>query len=326
MAQILFSTHATADTGFGHAARCARLAALLAARRTGLDIALEGEFSDSALSRLAATPAVRFARSPERAGVAVYDRMDDIQDPEVWDTHRLDGLRRRARAVLFMANGTHDPRVPGGVTAIGYKPGGPAPRPPHLLWGLDYAPVAREMLPQAPVPRVYDTALVALGGAHGPQGLWTVLDALSRLPAIRHIDIIDSPVNPLASTLPDLRTGQSHAILCGVPSLTPYLATAGVVIASYGHLGYEALACGAPLCLVGQKAFQVTYAGRLAQLGLCVAAGALAGADPAHLADAIAATVRDAEGFSRAARGAIDGCGLDRIADLILRALDGAAA
>ncbi len=326
MAQILFSTHATADTGFGHAARCARIAGLVAARMPSLDIVVEGAFSDSARARLDAMPGFRLAAPGETAEVAIYDRMDDIQAPEVWDPAHLDDLRRRCRSVLFMANGRRDPEVPTDVTAIGYKPGGPPARPPRLLWGLEFAPVARDMVPARPMARKDDSALVALGGAQGTEGLLAVLEALSRIDAIRHVDLIDSPVNPVAAPLPGLRADQSQTVHRGVPSLTPYLASAAVVVASYGHLGYEAIACGAPLCLVGQKPFQADYADRLAELDLCVSAGLLAESGPDRLTEAISVTLSAGDRLGRAASAAVDGRGLDRIADVILRTLGRAAA
>ncbi len=326
MAQILFSTHATANTGFGHAARCARLAGLLAARRPSLDIALEGAFSDSARARLAAMSGFRLTAPGEPADVAIYDRMDDVQAPEVWDPAHLDDLRRRCRSVLFMANGRRDPEMPAEVTAIGYKPGGPPARPPRLLWGLEFAPVAGDMVPALPMVRQHDSALVALGGAQGSDGLLAVLDAMSRIDALRHVDVIDSPVNPIAAPLPGLRANQSQSVHRGVPSLTPFLASAAVVIASYGHLGYEAMACGAPLCLVGQKPFQADYADRLAERGLCISAGLLADNGPEGLTEAISATLSAGDQLGRAASAAVDGRGLDRIADLILSALGRAAA
>ena len=101
-------------------------------------------------------------------------------------------------------------------------------------------------------------------------------------------------------------------------SVAALLGQAGVVLTSFGNLGYEALALGAPLCLLGQKRFQVDLAKTFETLGLAVSAGHMETTGAAALADAIDRTRREAAALSDRARRLIDGRGLDRIAQLIL--------
>lgn len=315
----MFITDATAETGFGHAARCARVAERLEELAGGIDIVFEGRFSDQARQGLENLSTARLVPvgATESSRVAVHDTMVDPENPEAWDRERFESARARAGHMIFMANGTTRPDLPDGVDCIGYKPGGPDPAPPSLRWGLEYAPVSSAMLPSRPVARDATRALVALGGAKDDRALRLALSALARIGPIAHIDILLSPVNRFAPDESHQRPGQTLEFHRNLPTVSPLLAAAGLVVASYGHLGYEALALGAPLCLVGQKRFQATYATRLAERGLCVAAGHADELDEESLAQSIAETMRRAPTLSGAARAAIDGRGLDRIAEII---------
>ena len=321
MADVIFHTHATADTGFGHAARCGRLAGLLASARSGCAIVFEGDFDDGARTSLTSLVPLTIATGGETARLGIYDRMDDIEDPEAWSPERLDDLRGRCTRVVFLANGIHRPGVPADVTVIGYKPGGPTSAPPKMHWGLDFAPVA-PMAAEGIVPGESDRALLALGGARGPGGARTALQALSMVEQIKNIDVLVSPVNQVEPSRDWVRTDQTLTSHRGVPSVAPLIARAGIVLASYGHLGYETLALGRPLCLVGQKAFQADYAERLAAAGLCVAAGRLDSLDATTLAAALRQTLAAADDMSVAARASVDDRGLDRIAALLGELLD----
>jgi spore coat polysaccharide biosynthesis predicted glycosyltransferase SpsG len=322
---IVFYTHGLPETGFGHAARCAKISALIKKKRSRTMMTFAGEFSDSARAWLQSFGAIDvFCVEPAPATVGIYDRMDDIENPEVVDYRRLQFLLDRCSRVILFANGRVIPDVPEGVTVIGYKPAWVSPQPPRLYWSLEFAPVAEEASTTATL-RAPGRALVALGGARGSTGLRTVMNAIAALPQISFVDVLDSPVNPLTPETDWLRGDQKLQTHRGVASVSPFLWRAGLVIASYGHLGYEALACGAPLCLVGQKTFQALYADRLAERGLCVSAGLLANLTVEQLASALASTLASAEALSSAARKAVDGRGLERIVGIILDRLEQAA-
>jgi len=322
---VVFFTHALVETGFGHAMRCARLAGLLKKMRPSTSVAFAGEFDQRAMTLLQSiAPLEAVSAEPLPAAVGIYDRMDDTEEPSAFDQGKLALLTQRCKSVIFFANGLQQPQVGGNVTVIGYKPGDVHSHPPRLFWDLRYAPVAIDA-PGDTVPRDRSRAFVALGGARGMEGLRKVLTAIARLPSIVSVDVLGSPLNPVAGSIGEcVRPDQDLRVHQNVEDLSAFLRTAGLVIASYGHLGYEALAYGAPLCLVGQKQFQAQYAERLAASGLCVAAGLLAHTTASMLADKFGQTLRSADALSKSAREAIDGHGLARIAELILACLEAA--
>jgi spore coat polysaccharide biosynthesis predicted glycosyltransferase SpsG len=318
---IMFLTHASANTGFGHAARCAKLSSLLKKKRPAIETIFTGEFSNEAKHWVEAFGAVdAFASDPSPAAIGVYDRMDDAEDPEVVDVDRVRALRDLCGQVILFANGHSLPRLESGVTVIGYKPAAVVSRPPRVYWSLEFAPVFDDV--PATSQRNPHRVFVALGGAEGDRGLRTVCEALRLLPQITEVDVLDSPVNPLEPDPGWLRADQRLATHRRVPSVAPFLAGAGLVVASYGHLAYEALACGSPLCLLGQKAFQARYADKLAARGLCIAGGLLFERTAQQLAHSFGAALAAADTLSAAATRAVDGKGLERVADLIIERLE----
>jgi spore coat polysaccharide biosynthesis predicted glycosyltransferase SpsG len=316
---IMFSTDATARTGFGHAARGAQLTRLLRGKYPNVSVAMCGEFEEFASRRLTAEFDLKLLNQKEfyRATVGVYDTMVDSEEPEAWDSDRLEGLRERCDSVVFFANGVVLPDVPSDVIVVGYKLGGPTPHPPMLHWGLNYAPVSQDIVADIGVRREPASVFVALGGAQGSKGIKKVLNALALSQSIGQVSILQSPVNPIVIEDDWLRADQNIQRLNGVRSVGPYLQAAGMVVASYGHLGYEALACGVPVCLVGQKRFQALYADRLESHGLCVSAGLLLETEIKSLHESIERCRRQSQALSTQAKNMIDGKGLDRITYLL---------
>jgi spore coat polysaccharide biosynthesis predicted glycosyltransferase SpsG len=316
--KLLFVCDAHTAMGFGHASRCLHLARL-AAHRARVDVAFQGTYTDRARQRLLATLPGLVLHAPDRtvpADVAVVDRMTDTENLEVWDADLIDAVRRSSGRVIYLASGVTAPACPPDVECIGYQPGGPAPAPPTLRWGFEYAPVAMDDAAQGPA-READRALIAFGGSPDHRALTLTLDAVRRCAAIRHVDVLLSPVS--AASPPALRVGRHQTIdvQSNVPSIRPLLERAGIVVASYGHLGWEALSLGAPLCFVGQKQFQIDLAGRLAQQGLAVSAGGTDDGASDRIVDALGRLLAEAPAFSRRAAAAVDGRGLSRIADII---------
>jgi spore coat polysaccharide biosynthesis predicted glycosyltransferase SpsG len=146
----------------------------------------------------------------------------------------------------------------------------------------------------------------------------TALAALAHVETVKAVDILLSPVNPAQPDASLLRPDQTLTTHSAVPDIVPLLSHAEVVLASYGHLGYEALALGRPVCLIGQKRFQAAYAERLQQAGLAVAAGLVEALQPAALAAALRETFAASGRIAAMARRHIDTRGLQRTADLIL--------
>ncbi len=327
MTDVLFVCDATPDTGFGHAGRCMQLATLMRRQRPGLRIGFQGTYADSAYQRITSgAPGVTVHRNSGAmpSTLAVIDTMDDTEDPDAWDSDRVHNVSTQARSVAFIANGTRAPKLDAGITCIGYQPGDAVADPPRVFWGLEYAPVSSAALTSAPIRRSSDRALVALGGAKDDHGLNLALGALAQIEQIAHIDILQSPVAPFRPNPAHLRPGQTFSLHANVPTVQPLLSAATLVVASYGHLGYEALAAGAPLCLLAQKLFQEVYADRLEELGLAISAGRAGECSTDKLALACAQTLESAQTLSRRARSVVDGRGIDRIASILLAKLQAA--
>ena len=323
MIDALFVCDASPATGFGHLARCMALATALRAQRDDLQIAFAGQYTERARRRLAAAlTAVQLTSVTElpEARLAVIDRLADPNDMNSWDDRLAQHVSKRAHSLFSILSGVVAPKADGFVR-IGYQPGGPRAAPPGLLWGFDFAPVAAGLLEYPEVDRDAQSALLALGGDPHGGAFELTLEALKALADIRRIEILASPTGAPVMPTQFLRARQQIVVHEGVPSVAPLLRRAGVVIASHGNLAYEAMALGAPLCLVGQKPFQAALANSLSERGLAVNAGLAVSIDAAALAASIAHTIAQAGQLSERARRAIDGRGLERISALLWRAL-----
>lgn len=319
MIDVLFLSDGGPTVGFGHVSRALQVAGLLKKAAPDINLAFQGRLADSVQARIAAAipqAAILSPAAQDRAHVGVYDTMDDDEDPAFYDADRLASLVRRCGRVVFMANGLEPPALPDNVIGIGYKGGDRNNLPAGQHWGWAYVPVAvNAATAVAPEP---GRILVALGGGQSDVPMQTVLAALAELAEVRAVDILLSPVNPARPDASLLRPDQTVTTHIAVPDIVPLLSRADVVLASYGHLGYEALALGRPVCLVGQKRFQAVYAEWLQQAGLAVAAGLVETLQPQALAAALRETFAAADRMTAAARQRIDVQGLQRTATLIL--------
>jgi len=320
---LLFVCDAGDDCGFGHASRCAAIARLVQQRRSEVSLAFQGRFTEGAL-RVLSLPDTREPTSQIAARVAVVDRMADPQDMNACSPELLRELSERTHQLIYIASGVHAPALPAGAICVGYQPGGPAARPPGLRWGLQYAPVGSGLTAGDTV-RDPGSALIALGGAPDLRATELVLNALAQLDSVQRIDLLASPVSGAVDELRAGRADQRLQLHVGVENVAPLLAGAGLVVASYGNLAFEALALGAPLCLVGQKLFQVELAAVFEQRDLAISAGL---ADDLSLESLVASLRRTvSRSAALAAKGpkVIDGRGLDRLADMVVEALDAGA-
>lgn len=309
-----------ARTGFGHVARCLHLARLGRDAAAGrMEICFQGSYSDTTARRIRETlPDVdlRAETDVADADVAVFDRLGH---PDELNSHAgplIAQVAARAARMIYIASGTTAPALPETARCVGYQPGGPEPAPPRCVWGWDYAPVAPDLLAFRGTAREPCRALVALGGHPDGAPVHLALSALGRFESIRHIDVLLSPVVDAGDLRPAAH--QSLARHSGVPSVGSLLARAGLVIASFGNLAYEALALGAPVCLLAQKPFQSLLAGKMAGLGLAVDAGLADELDDEALVNAIARTRALAPTLTRRGPATVDGLGLTRIVRLIV--------
>lgn len=324
---LAFVCNGDSQNGFGHVARCLQLAGLLRRSLKPREIVFQGTYSPAVAERIRATlPNVAIRPEEDRIDSALVV-VDRLGKPDELDSHPLELLDRlagRVRRLVYLASGTSAPPTRPGQICIGYQPGGPTPAPPSLLWGFDYAPVAADLLRFGKRSRRMNHALIALGGASDARGLQLALEALDDLSEIETVDILASPTMSLA--LPGGKSRQDYRIYRSIPSVGPLLAKAGLVVASFGNLFYEALALGAPVCLLAQKPFQQELATRAVGLGLAVDAGAVAVVSGSALAARLRETIASAETLSRRGPRAVDGRGLDRIAAAIVNSLDREAA
>lgn len=316
--RVSFVCNGDSRTGFGHVARCLQLAQLGTAALGTIEVAFQGSYSEAAARRIREVlpdAALRPEETVADADVAVFDRLGD---PDELNSHAEALAARvadRTGRLIYIASGTEAPRLPDDALCVGYQPGGPGSAPPALLWGWDYAPVAPDIRSHRGTVRDPGRVLVALGGNRDDAPLHLAMAALARFRAIRQIDVLLSPVVEAA----DLQAG-AHQSVCrhgNLPSVGPLLARAGLVIASFGNLTYEALALGTPVCLLAQKPFQHDLARAMADLGLAVDAGMADDTDDAALATAIARTRALAPTLTERGPATVDGLGLQRIAGLI---------
>lgn len=323
MNDVLMRFDAGPSVGFGHAARCIKVARRLAA--AGAQVAFEGVYAAESRTTMDALAPGTPVFAPGEGGlarVAFIDLMVDPEDPDAWDPQTVDCLRRRAEHTIYLSSGFELPDLPADMLCIGYQPVEAIPQRPGLRWGLAYSPVESEdpalsEPSEAPEPgRVF----VALGGAPDATALDAVLAGIANDPDVHAVDVLCSPaMNDLIAprTLP----GKKLDFHRGVPSVYPLLARAELAIASFGNLCYEALHAGAALTIVGQKGFQVRCAGLFERLGLAASAG-LATPDLASRLPAVLRRVRgDARGMRARGRAAVDGRGIARIADVVREVL-----
>jgi hypothetical protein len=183
------------------------------------------------------------------------------------------------------------------------------------LWGYEFAPTC--LTGRGSRSRDPDRLLIALGGNRTSAALKTAMFGAFEFGSFRAIDVLLSPVGTVDPPPPV--PGVALQILRGVPDVEPLLRSAGTVLTSAGNLCYEALACGAPVCLLAQKQFQADLARRLADEGLAVNAGRAETCSPSDVANALAATSARAAGLSARGAARIPHDGLLRIADIVGR-------
>ena len=316
--RLSFVCNADARSGYGHLARCLALAGLSESALGGSRITFQGTFSDDAAQRIRATlprASIRPERQSRDADVAVIDRLGT---PDSLNSHAedvIDAVAGRADRLIYIASGTEAPALPAGAVCIGYQPGGPPAAPPKLLWGLEFAPVPPGLAAYGRDERDPARALVALGANPDDAPLQTALAALAQLAEIRSIDVLLSPV--VAETRLQAAAHQTLQLHRNIPSVGPLLGRAGLVIASFGNLAYEALSLGAPLCLLAQKAFQLDLSQRMADLGLAVNGGLAQELSASAVAEKMRETRALAPELTRRGARAVDGNGLERIARII---------
>lgn len=315
---IIFYCNGGSDQGFGHVSRCIILAGILEQDRSGRSISFCGDYDGEVLKRIRrACPTVTIEPSGNfsPAAVAVIDRMTNKWDPSDWDDDFLGAVRRASGAVVHIGSGIRGPAPAGNMICIGYQPCAELEPRPGLYWGLEFAPVPPGLRRVAERRPDRHRAFVGIGGGGDADSLSTVLSALEDVDQIYAIDVLISPVAEY-----DLSTDVTKKPVTfhqNVPSVAPFLARAGLVIASHGNLLFEALALGTPVCAVGQKEFQSEYGELFEKMGLAISGGILGTVESRALTVLFERTLENAEQLSAKAYAEIDDQGLIRTARLI---------
>jgi spore coat polysaccharide biosynthesis predicted glycosyltransferase SpsG len=291
------------------------LAKILQNQSSYLDIYFSGTFTEYAVKWILSKVKVKFCNISD-SKVAIYDRMDDTENPEIISNKDILKIKNKSKNLIVLANGRKVPELIDGITIIGYKLGQVKHNPPNIYWGLDYAPVNTKNYNKFKI-RDKNKIFIALGGAKDTKSTEKVLKAVSLIKQIKQIDILDSPVNPIDKIEIEIRNDQKINYYKNIPSVDSHLIESGIVLASYGHLGYEALAFGAPLCLIGHKKFQTEYANYLSKELLCISAGFVENISVNEIKDFIEQTLKNSCILSKNAKNVIDGLGLTRIANII---------
>ena len=103
-----------------------------------------------------------------------------------------------------------------------------------------------------------------------------------------------------------------------IPDVAPLIERAGMVLVSAGNLAYEALALGAPVCLIGQKPFQLDLAEGLAARNMAVNAGLLSEITVEELVLSLEDTLGRSETLSALSAKQVPINGLPRLVETIL--------
>ena len=118
---VVFHSHASSLTGFGHASRCVKIASHLNAMDTNLKLGFTGSYSNNALMLMEKICPIDLV-DKAKARVSFYDRMDDPERPQIYDKKLLDKVIANSEKIIFQANGLYPPDLPENVICVGYKP------------------------------------------------------------------------------------------------------------------------------------------------------------------------------------------------------------
>ena len=324
LADLRFVVDATVESGFGHVARCLRLMELVSATAPQKKILFQGTFSGDARERVSAAlgaERIMIPDAPIQATVSVIDRMSDAVDINAWDQALTKRIAGSSGSTIAIFSGDKPPRMPPEVIALGYQPrDGDVPE--GWLWGLNYAPVESDFvtLPNG-MERWPESGrlLIAMGGSVETTGITEAMTGALQTPAVDKIDVLMSPLSIGSAEVRAKFDSPRVNWLSQVEDIRPLLMGAHVVLTSYGNLGFEALALGCPVCFLAQKPFQERMAERMAARGVATNAGISGVANTYAIVSTLSRTFDGADELSRNALQLIDGRGLDRIRDIILR-------
>ena len=320
MKKLVFFTHASEQVGFGHLSRCLKISKILSSdyRNKDFRIYFNGEINNSIKSWIKKNHKINFNKII-RPDLAIYDRMDDHRNPENIDNKYFSEIKERSKKTILFANGKKLPeaKLLNNTLVIGYKITNKIKLPNNVFWDLKYAPVNIKKSKNS----LKNNILIALGGYKGSANIAKVLKAISFLNSVKTIDFLQSPVNIIDLKKEILSDKQTLRIHKNVKNIESLICNAGIIITSYGHLAYEAIACGKPTCLLNQKVFQNIYADDLSDEKLCINAGLIKKLSIEQIGFFLNKTIRQTNIIKANIKNKIDGKGLIRISKIILKQL-----
>ncbi len=316
MKKVVFFTNSGEKVGFGHLSRCLQISKILNSyKNKNFKIYFNGDIDYSIKSWIRKTQNISF-NTIIKPDIAIYDRMDDPKDPEKININYFRDVKKRSRKVIFFANGKKivNPKLLENVTVIGYKITSKVKLSKNVLWDLKYAPVNIKKSKTS----LKNNILIALGGNKGITNINKILRAISYLHSIKTIDFLQSPVNIVDLKKDILLESQKLRVYKNIKNTNNLIRNAGLIITSYGHLAYEAIACEKLICLFNQKIFQNNYANDLSKEKLCVNAGLIKKLSIKQIVFFLKETISQRKIIKTKIRNKIDGEGLIRISKIIL--------
>ena len=317
---ITFYLDATTHKGFGHGSRCLKIAKILL-KNNKFSICFVGDIDSKVKNFIKdEVSSITFEKNilNIKSKVSFIDMMFNSDDPDYLDKNFINNVNVNSNSTIILYSGVKIPSLSEDIICIGYQPSIEDNLRKNLLWSINYAPTLKLEEMQTS-KRNNEYAFIALGGYKNNDGINLLLNILSSILEIKHIDILQSPVNTkldlkCLNSRKDLKIDVHYLI----KSVSPFLSRSGLVLASYGNLCFEALAHGAPLGVLGQKKFQIEYASLLEEKKVALAIGELSIKKKYYIKEKIYQLIKNRNILSKNASLFVQPDGLQRISDIIL--------
>lgn len=164
--------------------------------------------------------------------------------------------------------------------------------------------------------------VVSLGGSDPDSTTLRVVDSLASMNNI-HLQVIIGPAFPV-ETITKLSTNPAIKLHYKLSKIAPILAQADIAITNAATTMFESIALGVPTIAVPNNPYEAL------QAVICARAGAAMAVNPENIEDEAVALIKRLvadqalrQGLSSKGRSMIDGLGLSRVGDIIIKHLRG---
>lgn len=268
---VLFRTDGHGAVGLGHLRRC-----LFIAKALNGSLAFAGEFAPEAKELLKSELGSRLhITNPDKlpsAKLSIIDTLFDVKDPEYYDPNQIQAANAASRghSVLLTSSLTEPPENLVGLV-IGHMLNDSHSSKEKRKSGLAYAPCLappKELTSSREIISPPANVLLAFGAWEEPIAFVRSLDALAQIHYQGQVSVLLPPVfQTHCESLKERARALMLSFHQNMPSVWPLLNTADLVLCSYGHLAYEAMASGTPLALLNVTEPQNNYADLLERRG-----------------------------------------------------------